>query len=479
MSATTPDSHGADTQAASGRGWAVILAAGKGTRMRSKLAKVLHPVLGRPMVAWPAEAAQAAGLSVVLVVNHQEDAVRRAMTGRGVGFARQEVPRGTGDAVAAGVELLPESGTVVVLNGDGPLIRSRTITRLLDVHAASGDRVTVVSMKVDDPGSYGRIVRDEQDRPLRIVEASDASAQELAIDEVNTGLYAMDIAWLRSVLPNLVPHPPKGEIYLTDCLELAARGDGAGALVLGDPSEALGVNSQVERSVAQRILQARIVDGHMRRGVAFEDPLNVTVEPGVTLEADCVIERGVVLRGASVVGEDAIIGAHSVLESARVASGAVVLPHSILEQAVVGEGAKIGPFARLRLGTVIGRGCKVGNFVETKKAILDDGAKVSHLSYIGDARVGAGANVGAGTITCNYDGFSKQRTDIGAGSFVGSNTALVAPVKIGEGAIVGAGSVIVRDVPADAIAVARGEQRVKEGAAGRFRSRRKTKKAGK
>jgi len=474
MSSSTPDTDGV-----AGRGWAVILAAGKGTRMRSKLAKVLHPVLGRPMVAWPAEAAQAAGLSVVLVVNHQEDKVRAAMAGRGVGFARQEVPRGTGDAVAAGVSQLPRSGTVVILNGDGPLIRSSTITRLLDVHAASGDRVTVVSMRVEEPASYGRIVRDDNGKPLRIVEASDASAEELAIDEVNTGLYAMDIAWLRGVLPNLAPHPPKGEIYLTDCLELAARQDRAGALVLADPAEALGVNSQVERSVAQRILQQRIVDGHMRRGVAFEDPHNVTVEPGVTLDADCVIERGVVLRGASVVGEDAVIGAHSVLVSARVGAGAEVLPHSVLEDAAVGEDSSVGPMARLRPGTVIGRNCKVGNFVETKKAVLEDGAKVSHLSYIGDARVGAGANVGAGTITCNYDGFSKHRTDIGAGAFIGSNTALVAPVKVGEGAIVGAGAVIVRDVAADAIAVARGEQKSREGAAARFRSRRQAKKESK
>jgi len=456
------------------RGHAVILAAGRGTRMRSRLGKVLHPVLGRPMVAWPTEAARAAGLGVVLVVNHQEDAVRSAMAGRGVAFARQEVPRGTGDAVAAGVSVLPESGTVVVLNGDGPLIRSRTITRLLDEHAASGALLTVVSIEVDEPGSYGRIVRDASGGAARIVEAAHASADELAIAEVNTGLYAMDVAWLRSVLPKLAPHPPKGEVYLTDCVEHAAAEGRARVMVLADPDEALGVNSQVERAAAAAILQKRIVTGHMRRGVAFEDPFNVTVEPGVTLGADSWVERGAVLRGNTTVGEGSRIGAHAVVHDAQIADDVLVLAHSVLEGARVGRGSTVGPHARLRPGTVIGERCKVGNFVETKKAILEDGAKVSHLSYIGDARVGAKANVGAGTITCNYDGFGKHRTDIGAGAFIGSNSALVAPVSIGDGAIVGAGSVIVRDVSPDAIAVARGTQDQRPGAAARFRSRRAT-----
>lgn len=454
------------------RGHAVILAAGKGTRMKSSLVKVLHPVLGRPMVAWPTAAAQSAGLDVVLVVNTQEERVRAALQDSGVAFARQAVPRGTGDAVASGLAAVPGEGTVVVLNGDGPLIRQETITTLLDAHAASGNRVTVVSMVVDNPGRYGRVIRGEDGRPQRIVEASDASETELQVREVNTGLYAFDVAWLRSVLPGLKPHPPKGEIYLTDCLELAAQEGSAGALVLEDPAEALGVNSQVERAQAAGILQRRIVAAHMAAGVAFEDPGNVSVEPSVSLAADVWVGRGCVLRGDTTVQSGAYLDAHVVMDNATVAENARILAHTVLEGAVVGSSASIGPHARLRPGTVVGAGCKVGNFVETKKAVLEDGAKVSHLSYIGDAVVGAGANVGAGTITCNYDGFGKHRTEIGAGAFIGSNTALVAPVRVGAGALVGAGAVVVRDVPADAIAVARAEQSVRKGAAARFRSRR-------
>ena len=454
------------------RGHAIILAAGRGTRMRSRLGKVLHPVLGRPMVAWPTQAAQAAGLGVVLVVHHQEEGVRSAMAGAGVDFARQEAPRGTGDAVAAGVSVLPETGTVVVLNGDGPLIRPETIGALLEQHAASGKALTVVSMVVDEPAHYGRIVRDAQGGAACIVEAAHATRAQLEIREVNTGLYAMDLAWLRSVLPELQPHPPKGEIYLTDCVELAAAAGGAGVMVLEDPAEALGVNSQVERASASRILQDRIVDAHMQAGVAFEDPHSVTVEPSVSLAPDAWIERGAVLRGTTSVATGARIGAYAVLDSASVAEDARVLAHSVLEGAQVGVRSTVGPHARLRPGTVVGADCKIGNFVETKKAVLEDGAKVSHLSYIGDARVGAGANVGAGTITCNYDGFRKHRTEIGAGAFIGSNTALVAPVRVGAGALIAAGAVVVSDVPADAIAVARAPQDVRLGAAARFRDRR-------
>lgn len=453
-------------------GHAVILAAGRGTRMRSKLAKVLHPILGQPMVVWPTEAAHQAGLSSVLVVHHQESAVRAAMASHGVSFARQESPRGTGDAVASALSVLPETGTVVVLNGDGPLVRASTLEKLLREHECSDALLTVVSMVVDEPGSYGRIVRNAAGGAARIVEAAHATAEELALSEVNTGIYAMDLAWLHTAIARLEPHPPKGEYYLTDCVEFAAAEGRAGVMVLDDPAEALGVNSQVERAFASRVLQDRIVHGHMQRGVAFEDPMSVTVEPEVKLGPDAWIERGVVLRGQSTVGEGCRVGAYSVLNDATLAPSAVVLPHSVLESAQVGAGSSVGPFARLRPGTVLGSGCKVGNFVETKKTVLEDGAKASHLTYLGDARVGAAANVGAGTITCNYDGFSKHRTDIGAGAFIGSNTALVAPLSVGEGAIVGAGSVVVNDVEADAIVVARGEQRVRSGAAARFRRRR-------
>lgn len=461
------------------RGSAVILAAGMGTRMRSRRSKVLHPALGRPIVHYPVAAAQDAGLDVVVVVHHQEDEVRAALAGQGVGFARQEAPRGTGDAVASALGKLPPDGVVVVLCGDGPLIRAETLTALLDAHGPSGQGplVTVMTVTLDEPGAYGRLVRDPDGQPLAIVEASEATADQLAIQEVNSGIYAIDLAWLRSVVPGLAPHPPKGEIYLTDVVGLAADADRVAALVHDDEREIRGVNDRFQLAQATRILQDRLLQAHLEAGVGMEDPASVTIEPGVTLDRDVFLERGVVLRGTTTVGEGVEIEAHTVVINSTLAPRCRVRSHSHLESATVGTGAIVGPYARLRPAAVVGPDCRVGNFVEIKKSTLAAGAKVNHLSYVGDATVGAKANVGAGTITCNYDGFGKHHTSIGAGAFIGSNSALVAPVTIGDGAIVGAGSVVVRDVAPDALAVARGEQRAFPDGGPRFRARAQARKA--
>jgi bifunctional UDP-N-acetylglucosamine pyrophosphorylase/glucosamine-1-phosphate N-acetyltransferase len=443
--------------------------------MKSRLAKVLHPLLGWPMLRFPVEAAQAVGLDVTLVVHHQADLVREAMAGRRVAFALQETPRGTGDAVASGLAALPESGLVVVMAGDAPLFRAETLQALLDAHDAQA-WVTVLTAVVEDAGRYGRLVRDADGAPCRIVEASEASPEELAIQEINTGAYVFDIEFLRRSLPTLKPHAHKSEIYLTDVLEIAAAEGRARARIHGDVAEIMGVNDRWALSEARAILQERVLRSHALSGVTFEDPSNTVVEMGVDLAQDVVIGPGVVLREGTRVGEGSTVGPACLLQDATVGSDVEILAFSSLESAVVEDGARIGPYARLRPGAHIGPEARVGNFVEIKKSSLGRGAKANHLSYIGDASVGAGANVGAGTITCNYDGYLKHRTEIGDGAFIGSNSALVAPVKIGDGALVGAGAVVVSDVPEDSIAVARGEQKNLQGAARRFREKRKAAK---
>jgi bifunctional UDP-N-acetylglucosamine pyrophosphorylase / glucosamine-1-phosphate N-acetyltransferase len=449
----------------------VVLAAGMGTRMRSRLAKVLHPLLGRSMAGWVVGAARDAGLSSVVVTHHQEDAVRADLSGPGVVFARQDAPRGTGDAVRSALAALPESGVVVVLCGDAPLVRSETLRALLDAHGQSPFPVTVVTARVVDPAAYGRILRTSDGRVGAIVEAAEATPEQLAIDEINTGLYAFDAGFLRRALPLLRPHPPKNEFYLTDLVQLAEAEGGAGGMLHGDRDELMGVNDRWALTTAEAVLQDRILRRHALSGVTFHSPATTRVEATVALGQDVVVGPGVVLTGETRVGAGTRLGTGSVVADSDIGEDVNVLPYSVFENSTVSESASIGPFARLRPGTVVGASCKVGNFVEIKKSTLEAGAKVSHLSYIGDTRVGARANVGAGTITCNYDGFRKHRTDIGEGAFIGSNSALVAPVVIGDGAIVGAGSVVTKNVAADAIAVARGSQVERSGAAARFRAR--------
>ena len=451
--------------------FAVILAAGRGTRMKSELAKVLHPLVGRPMVAHVVGAARAAGLQPVVVVNHQEDRVRSALEGEGVLFARQTETRGTGDAVRCALDALPSTGTVVVMAGDAPLVRTETIARLRAAHDDAA--VTVLSAHVPDPAGYGRLVRGDASAPFRIVEAREASEEELAITEVNTGLYCFDIAWLRATLPMLKPHAHKNEIYLTDTLEIAAK-EGRGRVVLHDDfSEVQGVNDRWELTCARRDLQRRIVEAHAREGVDFLDSDSVAVDHGVQIAPDVTIGMSVVLEGQTSIATGAVIGPFCHLKDAVIGERVEVNSHSVCESAEVESDAFIGPYARLRPGSRVCAGARVGNFVEMKKSTLGPGAKANHLAYIGDATVGEGANIGAGTITCNYDGFNKSATTIGAGAFIGSNSALVAPVTVGEGAIVGAGSVITKDVPADAVAIARGSQNNLEEAAARFRARKK------
>jgi bifunctional UDP-N-acetylglucosamine pyrophosphorylase/glucosamine-1-phosphate N-acetyltransferase len=438
--------------------------------MRSGLAKVLHPLCGRPMAGWAVEAARQAGCSVSVVVGHQADAVREALPG--CSFALQDPPLGTGHAVQCALDALPQEGTVVVMPGDAPLIRAETLDRLLSGHEGL---CTVLTMVVDQPGAYGRFVRAEKSY---IVEAANASPKELAVTEVNSGVYAFDAAWLRQQIQDLKPHPPKGEYYLTDVIEAASEAGALNAVIHPDPDEMMGVNDRVALSVAEERLRQRINRGWMAHGVTLRDPRSTYIDVGVRLERDVRVEPGALLTGSTVVETGSVIGPNSVLHDTHVGPNCVIKPMVVCNGARLGAEVAVGPMARLREGTVVEDTSKIGNFVETKKAHLGVGVKAGHLSYLGDCSIGAKTNIGAGTITCNYDGWGKHHTEIGEGAFIGSNASLVAPVTIGEGAIVGAGSVVTEAVGDEDLAIGRGRQKNLKGAASKVHARNK-KRAGK
>ena len=450
---------------------AVVMAAGLGTRMRSDVAKVLHPALGRPMVRWVVDAVRAIDATPVVVLHHQADAVRTALQDTGARFALQTEPKGTGDAVRSALTECPTEGTVLVLSGDAPLVRPATLLALEAAHASSpGRKVTLVAAELDEPGAYGRVIED--DRGLRIVEAHEATPEQARVRRINTGTYAFDAAWLHAAIAALKPHPPKGELYLTDLVEQASRTGAAGVMVAIDAAELMGVNDRWALAEADRVLRLRQLEELARAGVSFEDPWTTRVEPDVRLERDVVVGAGVHLLGRTTVGARTRIGAHCVLEDMTVGPDVDILPLSHLQGSTVERGARVGPFARLREGAVIGAEAHIGNFVEVKRSTVGARTKAHHLAYVGDGTVGAGTNIGAGTIFCNYDGFEKHPTVVGEGAFIGSNSTLVAPVTVGAGAVVGAGSVITQDVPAEAMSVARAPQDTRPGAAARRRERR-------
>ncbi len=434
---------------------AIVLAAGQGTRMKSRLPKVLHALAGRPMIGHVLAAVDALSPArVVVVVAPGMDAVAAAAPGAAI--AVQEQPLGTAHAVLAAREALAGfEGDVLILFGADPLITPETLARMVAArNAAPGAAVVVLGMRPDDPGAYGRLVLDRDGALDRIVEFRDASPEERAIPLCNAGVMAVDGTHLFALLDAVGNDNAKGEYYLTDIVAVARARGLRCAVVEGDADELKGVDSRADLAVAEALMQARLRAAALAAGVTMIDPSTVYLAFDTEIAEDVVIEPNVVFGPGVRVGRGARIRAFSHIEGAEIAAG-----------------AQIGPFARLRPGASVGEAARIGNFVEVKAAAIEDGAKVNHLSYVGDARVGAGANVGAGTITCNYDGFSKSRTEIGAGAFIGSNTALVAPVSVGDGAIVGAGSVVTRDVPADAVATTRAPQDTRPGAAKRLRAR--------
>jgi bifunctional UDP-N-acetylglucosamine pyrophosphorylase/glucosamine-1-phosphate N-acetyltransferase len=447
---------------------AVVLAAGKGTRMKSRRAKVLHEIGGRPLAWYPVKRALDAGANpVVVVVGHQAEAVETALAaalpGAPIRFAVQREQRGTGDAVlAAKAALRGWKGPIAILSGDTPLLETDTLRRVVAARARGKVPLAFAAMTLERPRGYGRVVRDAKGRPARIVEEKDATDAERALAEVNAGLYCADAAFLWKALARVGSSNAQGEFYLTDLVEMAARRDGAVAVPV-DAAEASGVNDREELARAARVLLRRRASALMRAGVTIEDPERFDCDEGVEIGTDVVVEPGVRLLGRTRVGSGCRIGAGTILNHAVLAEDVTVRPYTIVDESTVATGAILGPFSRLRPGSDIGEGAHVGNFVETKKARLGKGAKANHLAYVGDAFVGAGANVGAGTITCNYDGEKKHETRIGDGAFIGSDSILVAPIEIGAGAYVAAGSVVTEPVPAGALALGRARQVTKEG----------------
>jgi len=458
---------------------AVILAAGKGTRMKSARAKVLHPLGGDTLLGLVVRTVQSLGVEpVTVVVGHQADAVESAFAGRGLGFVRQDRPLGTGHAVLAARERIAAhpARTALVLYGDLPLLRPETLSRLLEAHHTTGAAATLLSVVLDDPAEYGRVVRDGDGSVRAIVENKDATPEQKRIREINAGVYAFQPPRLLEALTRLRPQNAQGEYYLTDVVALLLEaGHRVGVVTAADSREALGVNSHAELAEAARILRRRRCLALMAAGVGVEAPDTTFVGPDVEVVADALLRPFTVLEGRTKLAAGAVVGPFVRIVDSQVGPGAQVLDHCLLRECVVEEGASVGPFAHVRPESRIGARAKVGNFVELKKTHLGDGSKAPHLSYIGDATVGPGVNIGAGTITCNYDGTHKHPTRIEAGAFVGSDTTLVAPVTVGEGAYIAAGSAITEDVPAGALALGRARQVNKEG----WAAARRSKKAGK
>ncbi len=444
----------------------IVLAAGGGTRMRSKTAKVLHPIGGRSMVGHVLVAVRGcAPRRVVAVIGHQRDQVGAhiAELAPEALLAVQEEQAGTGHAVRVGVEAADaREGTVLVAYGDTPLLTAESLRAFVSEHEAAQRAVSVLSGVVDDPYGYGRVVRDEDGEVVAIVEQKDASPDQREIHEINSGIMAFDAAFLHEALPRLGNDNANGEYYLTDLLGLARdAGLTVGAHPVDDVRQTEGANDRAQLAELGRELNTRIVERWMREGVTVMDPATTWVDADVVLAPDVVLLPGTQLLGATVVGEDAVIGPDTTLKDCEIGAGArVVRVHG--ELAVVGEQADVGPFSHLRPGTRLGERGKIGGFVETKNADIGPGAKVPHLSYVGDAEIGEGANIGAGTIFANYDGVAKHRTSVGRHARTGSNNTFVAPVTIGDGASTGGGTVVRGDVPAGALALSAGPMRVIE-----------------
>jgi bifunctional UDP-N-acetylglucosamine pyrophosphorylase/glucosamine-1-phosphate N-acetyltransferase len=457
---------------------AVVLAAGKSTRMRSKTPKTLHPVCGRPLLSHILRALGDAGVGRrVVVVGHQAEAVQAALDaefGAGtVEYAVQAEQKGTGHAAQMAEPLLGAAGgTTLVLPGDAPLLSADILRSLLDAHAAEDADATLLTAELPDAGAYGRVLRAPDTGDVTgVVEARDATPEQKTVREINTSVYAFRTEDLFRALRDLRPDNAQGELYLTDAVSLIRSAGGrVRAVVSPDPDIVLGVNTRVELAEIGEKMRARLLRSLMLSGVTVVDPATTYVEASVTVGQDTTLLPGTHLVGETRIGEDCVVGPNAYVANSTLGDG-VHVRASFIDSAVVGDGCKVGPFAHLRPGSRLGKKVKVGNFVETKAATLGDNVSAGHLTYLGDAEVGADTNIGAGTITCNYDGYSKYRTTIGEGAFIGSNSSLVAPVTIGAGGYVGSGSVVTKDVPADALAVARGRQAVKEGWAAAFRAK--------
>jgi bifunctional UDP-N-acetylglucosamine pyrophosphorylase/glucosamine-1-phosphate N-acetyltransferase len=460
---------------------AIVLAAGQGKRMKSRLPKVLQPLLGRPMLAYPIDSAFGAGAErVVCVVGHGAEAVTSALSeryGERVSTALQPEQRGTGDAAQCGQAAIPRwEGLIVILYGDSVLISAHALTALVDCARQSEGPLALLTARLPDATGYGRILRNGAGEIIGVREQRDCNDAERAIGEFNPGVYAVQAAFLREALAKLTSHNAQGELYLTDLIAMAAA-DGGASGVAWDVAELHGINDRFELVSRERDLARRIAHLHMQNGVTIRDPERARIEPSVQLGQDVVIESGVELRGKTRVGSGAHIDVGCVLVDTVVHEDARLLPYTIATASVIGAGARIGPFSHLRPGSDLGPEVHLGNFVETKKTRMGRGSKANHLSYLGDGEIGQGVNVGAGTIFCNYDGANKHTTVLEDGVFIGSDSQLVAPVTVGKNAYVASGTTVTMDVPEDAMAIGRARQVNKPGLAARLRARFKADKA--
>jgi len=456
----------------------VIMAAGKGTRLKSRRPKVLHEIGGKPLLAHVITAASkiVAAADIFVIVGHEADRVKAAVAQSGVNFVLQAEQLGTGHAIQCAREAIVGYDDVLVLSGDVPLLRAETIEMLLEYHRVDS-AMTILTALPENPFGYGRIVRGESENALEveaIVEQKSLNDKQLGIREINTGIYVFRTKPLITHLRWLISNDENGEYYLTDMARILVReGELVTAVEAPDPHEVLGANTIPELVALDATLRARSATRLMLEGVTIFRPETCLIDAEVEVGPDTVIEPFVQLLGKTRIGSDCLIRSGTVIENSTLADAVLIRQSCIIADSTIGSGAKIGPFAHLRPGSEIGDEAHVGNFVETKKARLGKGAKANHLSYLGDAVIGAGSNIGAGVITCNYDGVNKHTTTIGEGVFVGSDSTLVAPISVGDGAYIGAGSCITREVPADALAVGRSRQVTKEGWAAAKRARQK------
>ncbi len=454
---------------------AVILAAGKGERMISKMPKVLHPVAGKPMLYYPLEVSRKVGaLRRIVVVGHGREEVSSLF--EGVQFVVQEEQLGTAHALLAAEEAIKGwEGGILVLCGDTPLVTEECLRGLIETHIRESANITVVTIEREDPTGYGRVVKDGRGRLLRIVEEVEAGPEERGIKEVNGGIYLFSSLPLFDLLRAIPPSERKGEHYLTDIVALAReKGYRVVSYMHGNAMDVAGVNTRKDLAIANRIMRERILDGLMAAGVTVMDPSNTYIDYGVKVGMDSILYPNIHIEGDSTVGEGCVIEEGSKIIDSIIGDGCRIRSHSLVESSSIGKGVVIGPFARLRPGSILEEGVKIGNFVEVKNSTIKKGTKANHLSYIGDATIGEGVNIGAGTITCNYDGFKKHRTVVEDGAFIGSDTQLIAPVRVGRGAYIGSGTTVTKDVPPGALALSRVEQKNIEGWVERRKERAKS-----
>lgn len=442
---------------------AIVLAAGEGKRMKSKKTKILHEIYGKPMVQWVYQSVKSSEVDeIVFVIGRNSEEVKKCM-GNKVSYAMQEKQLGTGHAVIQAQEYLKnKEGQVLIMYGDMPLVTSKTILHAVNYHKEKNNAVTIITAEFDNPAGYGRIIRNNQDDVLEIVEDRDATSEQKKIKEINSGIYCFDINALRKALKELDNKNDQGEYYLTDTIKiLIKKGFKAGAVKIKNKDELLGINDRIQLAEAGKVLKKRILDKLMIGGVTFIDPDSTYIDDEVEIGMDTIIHPSTTIKGKTQIGEECIIGSSTRIANSKIGNN-VEIKESVVLESCIDNDTKIGPFAHLRPGSDIGKSVKIGDFVEIKKSIIGDDTKISHLTYVGDAEVGKGVNLGCGVVVVNYDGQNKHKTIIGDNSFIGCNVNLISPVEVKKNAYVAAGSTITDEVPENSLAIARNRQVIKE-----------------